>query len=42
MVACLEEIAYVWGWISQAELQRRAEQMSNNAYGAYLRQLLEK
>ncbi len=42
MVACLEEIAYVWGWISRTELLHRAEQMSNNAYGAYLRQLLEK
>lgn len=42
MVACLEEIAYGHGWISRTELEERAQQMGNTAYGVYLHQLLAK
>lgn len=35
-VACLEEIAFHNGWISQAELIRRADKIKNTSYGEYL------
>jgi glucose-1-phosphate thymidylyltransferase len=40
-VACLEEIAFDRGWISANDLRQVAEQLSENGYGAYLRQLLK-
>jgi len=40
MVACPEEIAYRYGYITAGELQALAEPMRNNGYGAYLLQLL--
>lgn len=40
MVACPEEIAYRSGYISAAQLEALAQPMRNNAYGAYLLQLL--
>lgn len=39
-VACLEEIAFNNGWLSAETLQRQAETMKNNGYGAYLLGLL--
>ena len=39
-VACLEEIAYRTGYIDAAQLQRLAEPLAKNAYGAYLLQVL--
>jgi glucose-1-phosphate thymidylyltransferase len=38
-IACLEEIAWRNSWLSDSELDRAAEQMKNNDYGRYLRQL---
>jgi glucose-1-phosphate thymidylyltransferase len=38
-IACLEEIAWRNGWLSDADLDRAADLMSNNDYGRYLRQL---
>jgi len=40
MVACPEEIAYRSGYITAAQLEKLAQPMRNNAYGAYLLQLL--
>ncbi len=36
-----EEIAYSRGWITAAELQRRAESFAKNSYGQYLLNLLK-
>jgi glucose-1-phosphate thymidylyltransferase len=41
MVACLEEIAYRKGWISQADLTRLATAMASSTYGQYLFRVLE-
>ena len=35
-VACLEEIAFHNGWISQAELMLKAEKLKKTSYGEYL------
>jgi glucose-1-phosphate thymidylyltransferase len=40
MVACPEEIAYRYGYISAAQLEAIGHSMKNNSYGAYLLQLL--
>ena len=40
MVACPEEIAYRNDWISAAEVERIAAQLSKNSYGQYLRKIL--
>src|SRR3989440_5088191 len=40
MVACPEEIAYRYGYISAEQLESIATSMTNNGYGSYLRQLL--
>jgi glucose-1-phosphate thymidylyltransferase len=40
MVACPEEIAYRYGYISAEQLEATASTMSNNGYGRYLLQLL--
>ena len=40
MVACPEEIAFRYGYISAAQLEEIGNSMKNNAYGAYLLQLL--
>lgn len=36
LIACLEEIAWRQGWISDAQLGRQAQQLKNTAYGDYL------
>lgn len=41
-VACLEEIAWNHGWISDCQLKARADELSKNSYGAYLSDLLNK
>jgi glucose-1-phosphate thymidylyltransferase len=38
---CLEEIAYQQGWIDAEAVARRADVFAKNAYGAYLRALLD-
>lgn len=35
-IACLEEIAFLQGWIERSHLQERAALMSKNSYGQYL------
>jgi len=40
MVACPEEIAYRYGYISSEQLKATASSMQNNGYGSYLLQLL--
>lgn len=40
MVACPEEIAYRYGYITAEQLERIGQSMKNNSYGAYLLQLL--
>ena len=39
-VACPEEIAYRYGYISAAQLEKIAASMKSNGYGSYLQQLL--
>jgi glucose-1-phosphate thymidylyltransferase len=40
MIACPEEIAYRYGYITAEQLETIGNSMKNNAYGAYLLQLL--
>ena len=40
MVACPEEIAYRYGYITAAQLEAMASSMKNNGYGSYVLQLL--
>ena len=40
-VACLEEIAYLNGWISKEELEKACELYKKNQYGQYLKDVLE-
>jgi len=40
-IACLEEIAWKNGWISDAELLVAADTMSKNSYGQYLQSLVQ-
>ncbi len=35
-VACLEEVAYRWGWITAEQVQKLAQPMLKNGYGQYL------
>ncbi|MGL5099749.1 MAG: glucose-1-phosphate thymidylyltransferase RfbA [Fusobacteriaceae bacterium] len=36
MIACLEEVAYLKGWISKSALLTRAAELSKTSYGQYL------
>ena len=40
-IACLEEIAYLNGWISRDDLQKSYELYQKNQYGKYLKDVLE-
>lgn len=40
-IACLEEIAYLNGWISKEELEKAYELYKKNQYGKYLKDVLE-
>ena len=40
-IACLEEIAYLNGWVSREQVMNTAEKLSKNQYGQYLRDVLE-
>ncbi len=40
-IACLEEIAYLNGWISREEMERLYESLKKNQYGQYLKDVLE-
>ena len=41
MVACPEEIAYRYGYITAQQVEQAAAAMQNNGYGAYLVQMLK-
>ncbi|MDD5934443.1 MAG: glucose-1-phosphate thymidylyltransferase RfbA [Clostridiales bacterium] len=40
-IACLEEIAYLNGWISREEMQECYEKLKKNQYGQYLKDVLD-
>lgn len=40
-IACLEEIAYLNGWIDKAELMEIYESMKKNQYGQYLKDVMD-
>lgn len=40
-IACLEEIAYINGWLNREALIKQAEQYRNNVYGRYLREVAD-
>ena len=40
-VACLEEIAYIQGWITKEKMQELAQPMAKNQYGQYLLRMAE-
>ncbi|MBS5522614.1 MAG: glucose-1-phosphate thymidylyltransferase RfbA [Clostridiales bacterium] len=40
-IACLEEIAYLNGWISKEDISQVAAKMKNNQYGQYLKDVLD-
>lgn len=40
-ISCIEEIAYLKGWISREQLAKLAEQLKSNQYGEYLKGILK-
>lgn len=40
-IACLEEIAYLNGWISREEILQVSTKMKNNQYGQYLKDVID-
>ncbi len=40
-IGCLEEIAYLNGWITREDVQKAQDQMKNSQYGQYLHDVLE-
>ncbi len=40
-IACLEEIAYLNGWISKRTFWKHTHQMKKNQYGQYLKDVLD-
>ncbi len=40
-IACLEEIAYNYGWISRRQAEECAEKLANSSYGQYLRNIIQ-
>ena len=40
-IACLEEIAFYNGWITEELLSKRIEILQKNSYGLYLKQIME-
>ena len=40
-IACVEEVAYRMGFITEAQIRKLAEPMRNNGYGQYLMQVLK-
>ena len=39
-IACIEEVAYLQGWIGATQMERLAEELTKSEYGAYLRQVI--
>jgi glucose-1-phosphate thymidylyltransferase len=42
VIACLEQIGYDKGWLSEDDLAKRATLLSKNTYGKYLTKTLER
>ena len=42
VICCPEAIAYQNGWITDEELEERADTLSKNSYGSYLKKLVKK
>lgn len=40
-IGCLEEIAYLNGWIGKEQVQKLYEEMSKNEYGRYLKEVID-
>ena len=40
-IACLEEIAYLNGWIGKDDIQKIATELKNNQYGRYLQNVID-
>ena len=40
-IACLEEIAYLNGWITEADVMKVYEELKKNQYGQYLKAVLD-
>lgn len=40
-IACIEEIAYRFGYIDDEQLERLAQPLSKNGYGRYLQNILK-
>ena len=40
-IACLEEIAYLNGWINREDLLRTYETLKKNQYGEYLKDIID-
>lgn len=40
-IACLEEIAYLNGWIGREDVWKVYEMMKKNQYGQYLKDVLD-
>ena len=40
-IACLEEIAYLNGWISKDEIMSAYEVLKKNQYGQYLKDVID-
>ena len=40
-IACLEEIAYLNGWITEKDVLKTYEELKNNQYGQYLKDVLD-
>lgn len=41
-IACLEELAWRNGWLSDDEVLQRAKELSNSSYGQYLKEIVRK
>jgi glucose-1-phosphate thymidylyltransferase len=39
-IACLEEIAFLNGWITKSQLHERIQRFENNSYSSYLKKLI--
>ncbi len=40
-ISCIEEIAYLNGWISKEQLMKLADSLDKNQYGEYLKEILK-
>jgi len=40
-ISCIEEIAYLNGWMSKDQLQEQADKMKKNQYGMYLQKVVD-